>query len=72
MVALIPLTLLDVDQLPDADRAALGDIIACYGVFVIAVYSDGAMHCLVPSGLEDALLFVIDRDIAPVDVMQAA
>lgn len=68
---MIPLTLLDVGQLPASDRATLGYILASYGVFVIAIYPDGAMHCLVPCGLEDALLATIDRDIAPVDVLQS-
>lgn len=66
---MISLTLLDVDQLSGHGRATLGYIIACYGVFVIAIYPGGAMHCLVPCGLEDALLTTISRDIAPVDVL---
>lgn len=68
---MIPLTLLDVDQLPIADRDTLGHILGCYGVVMIAVYTDGAMHCLIATGLEEALLATIARDVAPVDVLQS-
>lgn len=70
MTPLIPLTLLDVDLLSDSDCATLRYILASYGVFVIVVFPGGAMHCLVPLGLEDALLTTISRDIAPVAVLQ--
>jgi hypothetical protein len=60
------LTLLDVDQLPIGDRDTLAYILAAYGVTMIAVYPDGAMHCLVENGLEEALLATIARDVAPV------
>lgn len=67
-----PLTLLDVDQLSRQDRDTLAAIMACYGVYPIAIYPDGAMHCLVPAGLEDAFLATVSRDVAPIEIVEAA